>query len=245
MVDAFLKRYVFPTDGIGVGYQYSIQDLRKSAMAKTGKALDTARAEAASLAHAQFVDDVACFGDAARGLKGFINHSDIPTVTPAFGSWDTLDTSDASNTKIAADLTKIVMAPELATLGIHKADTLLLPLSMKTRLYYPTSTYVKQPLILNWLQNNDQIKEVTWWNRLDAAYSRGPGVNGALAYTGGEALGIAYEKKPRILYYVIPLPFTQHAPQQKGLAFVVPCESRTGGVCVPYPLACARMNFHS
>jgi len=245
MVDAFLKRYVFPTAGIGVGYQYTLQELRKAAMRKLsgGRTLDAARAEAARMAHEQFIDDVAAFGDTARGLKGVVNHSDIPTVTLPFGSWDTLDTSDASNTKIAADLTALSIAPELATLGLYKADTLLLPLSMKKRLKYPTSTYIKQPLIDNWFQNQDDIKEIVWWNRLDAAYTNM--ANGSLAYTGGEALGMAYQKNPRLLYYVVPLPFTQHAPQQVGLAFQIPCESRTGGVCIPRPLTAARANFHS
>ena len=35
----------------------------------------------------------------------------------------------------------------------------------------------------------------------------------------------------------IPMPFTQYAPQARNLEFVVPCESRTAGVIVYYPLS--------
>lgn len=241
MVEALLKRFVYSIAGVGVGYQYTIQDLRKSAMRRlsAGKSLDQARADAAALAHAQFVDKVLCYGDTARGLDGFINHPDIPTVSLPNGSWDTLTTnSDAENAKIAADLTFLAIAPEIATIQRYVADTLLLPLSQKRRLMNPTSTYVKQPLILNWLQNNENIKSITWWNRLDAAYSEG-------AYSANEALAIAYKKSAEVLWFCMPLMFTQHPPQQDGLAFKVPCESRIGGMAVPRPLACARANTHS
>jgi hypothetical protein len=240
MVEAFLQRYVFAIAAVGVGYQYTFQDLRKCAMRRlsAGKSLDQARADAALFAHEQFLDRVLCYGDTARNLAGFINHPDIPTVAPAFGSWDTLTTlSDAENVKIANDLNKLTIAPEIATIQRHVADTLLLPLSMKVRLMQPTSTFVKQPLLLNWLANQESIKKVEFWNRLDAAYSEG-------AYTT-EAIAMAYQNSAEVLFFVIPLDFTQHPPQQRGLAFVVPCESRVGGMCVPRPLACARMNVHS
>lgn len=238
--EADLTRFAFLIQPIGVGYAYTIQDLRASAMRRLsmGKSLDQARAAAAALAHAQFVDQVAAFGDVKRGLTGFVNNTDIPTVSLTFGSWNLLDTSDTSQGKIASDLTQLAMAPELATLGLYVADTLLLPLSMKPRLYQPTSTMVRQPLILNWLSNNDNIKNIVWWNRLDAANSGG-------AYVANEAIAMAYKKDPGCLYYVIPLQFTQHPPQQIGLTFHVPCESRTGGVCMPRPLSAARANTHS
>lgn len=240
MVDANLTMLVFPTAGVGIGYQYSVQDLRKSAMRRLskGQSLDQVRANTARRAHEQFIDDVAAFGDTKRGLKGFVNHPDAPTVSLPNGSWNTLTTSDADNGKIAADLTALAMASEVATLGLYISDTLLLPLSMKTRLKQPTSTLVRQPLIDNWLLNQDNIKSVVWWNRLDAAYSNG-------AYVSNEAIAIAYKKSPEVLSYVIPLPFTQHAPQQQLLTWVVPCESRTGGVCLIRPLAVQRANTHS
>jgi hypothetical protein len=240
MVEAFLKRYVFVIAAVGVGYQYTFQDMRKAAMRRisAGKSLDQARADAALFAHEQFLDRVLCYGDTARNLAGFINHPDIPTVSLPFGSWNTLTTlSDAENVKIAYDLTVLTLTPEISTIQRHTANTLLLPLSMKQRLMAPTSTYVKQPLLLNWLANQESIKQVEFWNRLDAAYSEG-------AYTT-EAIAMAYDNSPEVLFFVIPLDFTQHPPQLKGLAFVVPCESRVGGMCVPRPIACARANTHS
>jgi len=241
MVEAFLKRFVFAIAGIGIGYQYTVQDMRKAAMRRLskGKSLDVARAATAALVHAQFVDQVAAYGDTARGLTGLITNTDIPLVTGLSGSWDLKTTgSDAENAAIALDLTAIALTPEINTVQRHVADTLLLPLSQKKRLYAPTSTYIKQPLILNWLLNQENIKQVIWWNKLDSAYSSG-------ALSANQAWVMALKQDPSVVYYVIPLQFTQHAPQQVGLAFKVPCESRTGGVCMPYPLAACRVNVHS
>lgn len=240
-VEAFMKRYFFPTAGIGVSYQYTYQDLRKSAMRRLSKGpgLDQQRAKAAALAHAQFQDKVACYGDTKRGLSGFINHPDIPTATIPNGSWDTFTTgSDTENGKIVNDLNALCLTPEVSTFGLYKADTLLLPLSQKKRLMQPTSTLVRQPLILNWLANQQDIKNVVFWYRLDTN-----GSDGNLSANVAQAM--VYKRTPEVLFYVIPLPFTQHAPIQKGLAFQIPCESRTGGVCVIRPIACAKVNVHS
>ena len=35
------------------------------------------------------------------------------------------------------------------------------------------------------------------------------------------------------------MPFTQYPPQERGLEFVVPCESRYGGIITYYPLSLA------
>jgi hypothetical protein len=50
---------------------------------------------------------------------------------------------------------------------------------------------------------------------------------------------VAIENSADNLTLEIPMPFMQHAPQQEGLAFEVPCESRFGGVIIYYPLSMA------
>jgi len=234
-----LKRFNAPIHGIGNSYQYTIQDIRAAQAVQFGQgaSLDTMKAEAARFVHAVFVDQVAAFGDSARGIKGFVNHSDIPDVTPISGAWTTTlaTISDANNFAIVNDLNKLVNAAEQATLGLHKPDTLILPLSVKTRVMAPTSSFDRAPLLKTWLANQENIKSVFFWAKCDAANSGGK-------LTAGVARAIAYKRNPRILEYVLPQPFEQFPPQQIGLAFKVPCHSRTGGVSIRYPLACQRMN---
>jgi hypothetical protein len=149
-----------------------------------------------------------------------------------------LSVTDNNNGIIANDLTKLTMQPEQATLGLHKANTLVLPLSVKPRLMAPTSTLVRQPLLKNWLENQEDIKAVYFWNKLDAANSGG-------ALPTNTARVIAYHRDKRVARLVIPLPFTQHPPQQVNLAFKVVCESRIGGAMIVYPLAMVYANAGS
>jgi hypothetical protein len=234
--DAFVMRTNSPVAGVGNSYQYTIQDLRAAASIQMGMGmpLDSIRAQAARDAHMQFIDQVAAFGDTARGIPGFANNANVP-ATSITGGWAALAVSDTNNAIIVTDLVKLAMQPEQATLGLHKADTLVLPLSVKPRLMQPTSTYDRRPLLTTWLENQQDIKNVFFWNKLDAANSAG-------ALAANTARVIAYKRDARIAKLVIPLPFTQHPPQQVGLAFKVICESRIGGACIVYPLAMTYAN---
>jgi len=48
---------------------------------------------------------------------------------------------------------------------------------------------------------------------------------------------IAYDNSADKLAMQIPLPFTQYAPQERNLEFVIPCEARFGGVSVYFPMS--------
>lgn len=236
--DAFLVRTNSPVAGVGNSYQYTIQDLRAAAAVQygTGMPLDSIRAQAARDAHMQFIDQVAAFGDSVRGLPGFANNANVPAVS-INGAWTTTlaTVSDTNNALIVQDLTKLSMQPEQATIGLHKANTIVFPLSVKPRLMSFTSTYDRRPLLTTWLANQEDIKNVYFWNKLDAA-------NSGAALNTGTARVIAYKRDKRIVRLVVPLPFTQHPPQQFGLAFKVICESRIGGSMIVYPLAMVYAN---
>lgn len=240
-VAAKLTRFNAPIGAVGIGYQYTIQDVRAAMSVQygIGASLDQTLADAARFAHESFIDDVAAFGSSARGIKGFVNHSAIPaiTVSAGGGSWATLTLTDANNNLIVADLNKLCAAPEQASLGIHKPDTLILPLSVKPRVMMPNSinSFNPEPLLKTWLKSQEDIKNVFFWSKLDAA-------NSDSNLTAGVARAMVYKRDPRIVQLVVPQLFEQFPPQPRGMAFKVPCHSRIGGVKLPYPLACASMN---
>ncbi len=238
-----LKEFTGQIAALGNGFSYSVQDLRaaQSVQYGVGAPLDRMRADAARFVHEIKVDDVAAYGNAARGLNGFVNHPDIPdiTVSAGGGAWSTAlaTNSDANNAIIIADLNKLINAPEQTTLGLEKPDTLLLPLSVKPRLMQPMSpnTFNPTPLLKHWMAQQDTIKNVDFWSKLDAAQSAG-------ALSAGVARAIAYKRDPRVVELVIPQPFEMFEPERKGMTFFVACHSRIGGVTLRYPKACARMN---
>lgn len=242
-VAAKMKRFNKPCAGVGIGYQYTIQDLRAAQAVQYGQGaqLDSILATTARFAHELFIDDVAAYGNAARGIDGFVTHSAIPTVAVSAGggAWTTTlaTVSDANNAIIVADLNKLVNAPEQATLGIRKPDTLILPLSVKPRVMAPSaiSQFNAGSLIELWLKQQQDIKNVFFWSKLDAAQS-----DGNLAANTARAM--VYKRDPAVVGLVIPQLFEQFPPQAKGMAFKIPCHSRVGGIKLPYPLACAKMN---
>ncbi len=242
-VAARMKRFNKPCAGVGIGYQYTIQDLRAAQAVQYGQGaqLDSILATAARFAHELFVDDVAAYGSSSRGIDGFVTHSAIPAVTVSAGggAWTTTlaTVNDTNNAIIVADLNALANAPEQATLGIRKPDTLILPLSVKPRVMAPSaiSQFNPGPLIKLWLDQQEDIKNVFFWSKLDAAQSDSN-------LSAGTARAMVYKRDPSVVGLVIPQMFEQFPPQPKGMAFKIPCHSRVGGIKLPYPLACAKMN---
>jgi hypothetical protein len=242
-VAAFLTRFNKPVAGVGVGYQYTIQDLRAAMAVQFGQGaqLDQIFADTARMAHEMFIDDVAAYGSSTRGIDGFVTHGSIPAVAVSAGggAWTTAlaTVNDTNNAIIVADLNKLTQSVEQATLGIRKPDTLILPLSVKPRVMVPSSIsqFQSGSLMKLWLEQQDTIKNVFFWSKLDAAQS-----NSNL--TAGIARAMVYKRDPSVVSLVIPQLFEQFPPQARGMAFKVPCHSRIGGIKLPYPLACATMN---
>jgi hypothetical protein len=238
-----LKEFTGKVAALGNGFSYSVQDLRaaQSVQFGVGAPLDSLRAQAARDVHEQKVDDVAAYGNAARGLNGFINHPDIPTITVSAGggAWSTAlaTVSEANNLIIIADLNKLCNSIEQSTLGLYKPDTLILPLSVKPRLTSPMTpgTFNAGSLLGQWLKQQEMIKNVEFWSKLDAAQSAG-------ALAAGSAWAMAYYRSNKVVELVIPQPFEMFEPERDGMTFKVACHSRIGGVTIRYPLALAKMN---
>ena len=74
---------------------------------------------------------------------------------------------------------------------------------------------------------NPHIKSWGWLNELKDL--GGAGVDKA----------IVYRRDPEALTLEVPQDFEQFAPQEKGLAFEIPCHSRIGGVILYYPISVA------
>jgi hypothetical protein len=211
--------------GLGIGYTYSLQDLRNSAF--MGMNLDTEKSTAARRAHENLFDTLAAFGDATVGLPGFLNNANVPIISAPgtlVGSWNTCTPQEALD-----DLHAISASVYTVTKGAGQADTMLLPPVRYKRLStLRMSQYDKTPVLRAFLEADPYIKAVDQWNYLDTADQAG---------TGPRA--VAYKRDPNVAAMVEPMPFTQHPPQAKNLGFTVPCESRVGGVSVKQPLKMA------
>lgn len=210
---------------VGIGYTYSIQDIRSAALA--GLPLETEKATAARRAHENKIETLAAFGDTATGLPGFLNHANVPVLSAPGdidGDWFNPALDPRS---ILADLHKIVASVRDATLATHSPTTMILPTTIYDYLVtLQLSQYSEVSVLQAFLRASPYVRTVDQWNQLDLADAAGTGPR-----------IVCYEKDPSIVDLVIPQEFEQLPPQVKGLGFLVPCHSRIGGVCWKYPLS--------
>lgn len=236
MVDALGEKFTSPIHSVGDAYQYSIQDLRRSAFGN--EQLDARRARSARRFVERIQDQIAAFGDSKSKLKGLLNHPNVPVYTAtsdgSYTYWVAGRGSSAPKAPllILRDIADVAQSIVTLTKETQAADTLLLPTRELGHLSVtPMSTDNTVSILRVLLANSQYIKNVDSWNKLATANAAG---------TGPRA--VIYQRDPDVLEYVIPQEFEQLPPQARNLAFVVPCHARTGGLKVYYPLGIAYLD---
>lgn len=214
-----------PIQGIGTSYRYSHQEIRAAQLANVS--LPIRLAEAARRANDQLVDNLAFFGNPAVGMTGFLNNPNVPTqAVPNDGTGASTEWTTKTPDQILRDMNLIVNQVVVQSNEVEMPNTLLLPLEQYTLIASTPRSPNSDTTILNYfLMNNPYIQQVIPVPKL------------AGAGTGGVDAMVVYERNENKLEMQIPLPFTQYAPQERNLEFVIPCESRFGGVSIYYPLS--------
>lgn len=214
-----------PVQSIGVSYRYSHQEIR--AAQYNNLDLPLRQAEAARRANDQLVNNLAIAGDPQTNTYGLVNNPAVPTVTvPADGTGGNTEWEFKTPEQILRDLNLIVNQIVVNSNGVEMPDTLLLPIDQYTYIASTPRSVNSDTTILNYfLMNNEFITTVDWLAQLSGAGE------------GGADIMIAYERNENKLAMQIPMAFTQYAPQERNLEFVIPCESRFGGVTIYYPLS--------
>ena len=227
------KEYTTQVKSIGCSYGYSVQEIR--AAIYVGRSLTQRQANAARRANDQQVNRLAWFGDATYNILGVINTPNIPAyLVPNDGvGASTLWTSKTPD-QILRDLNSITNSIPSLTKGVEMPNTLILPVEQYTLIASTPRSATSDTTILEYfIQNNPFITTVDWVPELAGAGIDPPSGG------SGTNMFIVYNKSPDKLTMEIPMPFTQYPPQERGLEFVVPCESRYGGIITYYPLSIA------
>jgi len=232
--DVFGKEFTSNVRTIGMAYGYNRQEIRAAQMA--GRPLRDKKATATRKANDEEVNRIGWFGDDINGLIGFLTQPNVPSAVVATGitsgnvRW--IGGTPKNPAEILQDMNDAVTRIISLTLGVENPNTILLPIDQQrkiatTRLDSGTDTTIME----YFLKNNPQINVIEWVNELNDV---SPAPSGGASPTD---IGITYEKNIDILSFEIPMTFTQLAPQERNLEFVVNTESRNGGVIVYYPLA--------
>lgn len=210
-----------PVKTIGAEYTYTWLDLKRSAKSKTP--LPARLANRARKTIAEGVDQSLSIGETVTGLAGFTNHASV-AIGAATAAW-----SGATSAQMYGDMISACALVQTATNGVHECTNLLLPVASyaKAQTTPWSSTGASDLTVLRMFQVNNPGITVSSWYRLDTA--------GA----AGVKRLIAYDKNADVVEGQVPLDYYEFPPQAFGLALVVPCIARVGGVQVRFPKAMA------
>ena len=216
---------------IGDSYGYSVQEMRASRLA--GKSLDVRKAESARYMIDNKTNQIAWNGDADSGLLGVLSAGQsIPLYTIPNGAAGTTAWSSKTADEILADINGMAKQVAKVTKNVERPDTLCIPsdcyMDIATRRIPDTSTTVLSFV----LEHAPYIKNIVSTAELN---SDSPDTNPYAASNQGVAFLFRNDK--RKLSIENPMPFYQYPIQVRNLETVVPCEARTAGMIVYYPLS--------
>lgn len=220
------KEFTSPIRSIGNAYGYNVQEVRSAMFA--GVNLNGKKAMAATRAHQEKINQLAFAGDVESGLPGFLSNPNVPEVTllaDGTGASKTFATKSAD--KIVRDINALINKVITQSKGVHRVTDVWLPIEQYALIATTQNSTASDTTILAFLQ---QVHPGVTFRQVVE-------MDGAGA--GGADRMYAMENSSENWQLEIPMMIKQYAPQQKGLEFEVPVESRFAGVIIEYPLAFA------
>lgn len=217
------KEFTSMIKSIGNSYVYSKDDIRAAQFA--GKPLNQRKANAAVEAHRQLMNKLAFFGDSEYGIQGLLTNSNIPSAPVVAGAATTLTWATKTPDEILKDLNSAVSDMLDLTKGVEVPNTIVMPIAQYNHIATTARSANSDTTILEFFKGNNPGIEVMWATELKGAFA-------------GSADGfIVYNRNTDKLFMEIPMMVEVSPAQEKGLSYVVPVESKFGGVIVPYPLS--------
>ena len=218
---------------VGASYGYSVQEMRASR--KANKSLDHRKAEAARYQVDVRLNKIAWLGDPKNKLMGVLTEgNNIPVIPSLEGASGSAQWKDKTPDEILADINGYMATVSRITKNVERPDTLALPtdvfIDISTRRIDMTNTTVKDFV----LAHAPYLKEIVAAAELN---SDSVETNPYAAAEGGQSVAFFFTKDPDKLAVEDPMPYYQYPVQERNLEMVVPCEARTAGVIIYYPLS--------
>lgn len=220
--DVLRKEVTHPVRSLGSSFAYTVQETRAAAMVP-GMNLEQRRANAVRRAYEEKVQEIAYFGDAPSGMKGFFNNNQVDKLVP--DKW--FDTSGVTTDEMLALLnepaTRIVQNSNMKEMP----NTMLVPYNVyRVISTTPRSATSDTTVMEFFLRTNPMITAIEPINELEAGKS-----GGALS----KDRIICYDRSPDKLQLHLPQPLEFFPPVRNELEFTVAAHARVGGLALYYP----------
>jgi hypothetical protein len=220
--DVLRKEVTHPVRSLGASFAYTVQETRAASMVP-GMNLEQRRANAVRRAYEEKVQEIAYFGDAPSGMKGFFNNNQVDKLVP--DHWfDTVDiTTDEMLQLLNEPATRIVQNSNMKEMP----NTMLVPYNVYRIISTtPRSTTSDTTVMEFFLRTNPMIQAIEPINELEASKSNG---------TLSKDRIVVYDRSPDKLQLHIPQPLEFLPPLRQALEFSVAAHARIGGLALYYP----------
>ena len=216
--DILRKEVTLPVRSLGGSFAYSVQEVRAAA-AVPGMNLETRRAAALRRASEEAVNEIALFGNAPSGMKGFLNSDQIDKVVP--NKWFDNCTTDEMLEVLNEAPTRIVQGSNQR----ETPNTMLVPYDVYRVISTTARSSASDETVLSFfLKTNPFIRSIEPINELAAA-------NSVLS----KDRIVCYDRSPEKLQLHIPRTLELLPPERKGLEYSVAGHMRVGGTAIYYP----------
>ena len=216
--DILRKEVTLPVRSLGGSFAYTVQEVRAAA-AVPGMNLETRRAAALRRASEEAVNEIALFGNAPSGMKGFLNSDQIDKVVP--NKWFDNCTTDEMLEVLNEAPTRIVQGSNQR----ETPNTMLVPYDVYRVISTTARSASSDETVLSFfLKTNPFIRSIEPINELAAA-------NSVLS----KDRIVCYDRSPEKLQLHIPRTLELLPPERKGLEYSVAGHMRVGGTAIYYP----------
>ena len=143
--------------------------------------------------------------------------------------------------EILQDMNAIVNQIGTATLGIHQANTIIMPLRNYAHIASRPRAATADTTILEFFKRtHPEITTIEPVNQCDdlVGNSHDAVIGGAVDST---SIMVAYKRDPDVVELEVPEMFNQLPAEPRNLEFIINCIAKSGGAIFREPLACAIM----
>lgn len=228
-VDVAIGRKSLSVSTGAIGYDYSMQELRASAMLR--RPLPERRANVAMEAYERHLNDVALNGESASNFTGLFNNASVTYGNVVAGASTYTAWSKKTPLEILADINTAILTVWNSTQYNEVVDTCVIaPDQFAYIATTPMSSTIPDKTILDYIKEHNLSKVNSG---VDVQFFPGYGLKGAGA--GSTDRFMVYVRKDDRVKMHLPMPIKFLAPQMEGLNVFVPGEYRYGQVHFYYP----------
>lgn len=220
---------------LGASYGYSVQEMRASRLA--GKNLDARKAESARWAVDSQTNKIAWRGDDVSGLMGVLsNGQSIPMYTIVADAAGKTKWTEKDADAILDDINGMARQVAKSTKNVERPDTLCVPADVYMWISTKRIPHTAVSVLNYLLDNSPYIKNIVSAAELNAdAVDTNPY---AATDATGQGVAFLFKNDKNKLSLENPMAYKQYTAQPRNLETVIPCEARTAGVIVYYPMSC-------